>query len=144
MLANYHPAIMGYSRKKQTGEVEDILFWIPRGIFGFLTLPLKILGKTRLYPRNSTKLCSEISKPLENPHDFFLITLGNSISFIINTWKIYLLFFQYPSKIDILNQHYGVECMVIWVYIFDSLICNFITIPHVPLKYITIAARNLW
>ena len=76
----------------------------------FLLYPWKFQTKQGFTPRNSTKLCYTPWKiqglnlrPLENSHDFFSITPGNSMSFIINTWKICLLFLQYPWKFHILN-----------------------------------------
>ena len=140
---------MGYSRKKPNRGGWGYTFLKPPWNFWISYFTPENSRQNKALPLETLQNCVQKFqdlklRPLENPHDFFLIILGNSISFIISTWKIYLLFFQYPSKIHILNQHYGVECMVIWVYIFDSLICNFTTIPYVPLKYITIAARNLW
>ena len=84
--------------------------------------PLQIPDKMKLHPWKFHKI---VLHPLEFPrskakthgipHDFFWITPIRS-----TLW----------------------ECMVIWVYIFNSLICNFIAIQHALLKYITIAARN--
>ena len=84
-------------------------------IFGFFTLLLQIPDKTKLPSRNSTKLCYTPQKiyglkprPLEIPHDFFLIpwliTPGNSMLFLINPWNVHLLFLQYPQKFHILNS----------------------------------------
>ena len=41
--------------------------------------------------------------PMEIPHYFFLVTFGNSISFLINPWKFQILFLWYPWKFHILN-----------------------------------------
>ena len=38
---------------------------------------------------------------LEIPHDFFLITLRNSMWFLINLWKFHLIFLQNPWKFHI-------------------------------------------
>ena len=40
---------------------------------------------------------------MEIPHDFFLITLGNSTSFLIDPWNFYMFFPQYPWKFHVLN-----------------------------------------
>ena len=37
------------------------------------------------------------------PHDFFLITSGNS-TFLIDPWNFHILFFQYPWKFQVLNR----------------------------------------
>ena len=47
---------MGYSRKKQPGEVEDKLFEKILGIFRFFTSPFKIPDKQSFTPRNYIKL----------------------------------------------------------------------------------------
>ena len=42
-------------------------------------------------------------RPLEISHYFFLVTLGNSASFLINPWKLHLLFLWYPWKFHFFN-----------------------------------------
>ena len=61
-------------------------------------------------PGNSAKLRYTTGKfqgqkprPLEIPHDFFLVTPGNSTSFLINLWKFHMLFLWYPWKFHIFN-----------------------------------------
>ena len=95
------------------GGVEDILFFTPPPsleFLGFLLYPWKVEIKQGFAPRNSTKLCYTPRKlyglkprPPEIPHDFFLMTPGNSMLFLINSWKTYLLFLLYPWKFHILN-----------------------------------------
>ena len=99
-LANYQPAIMGYSRKKHNRGVGIF----PQEVLDFLLYPWKFQAKQGFTPGNSTKLCYTPwntlglkLRPLENPRDFFSITPGNLMSFIINTWKIHLLFFNAPG-----------------------------------------------
>ena len=108
--------LLGYSRKKQTGEVEDILFWAPQppplpppGIFYFFTRPLKFPEKI-LNPwifhkivLNPGKFQDQKQRPLEIPHYFFLVTLGNSTLFLFDPWKFHMLFLWYPWKFHILN-----------------------------------------
>ena len=85
---------MGYCRKNPNrwgrGGVEDILFWTPPGILHFFTLPLEIPNKTKLNPwifhkivLDSLAIPTPKTKPLEIPHYFFLVTLGNSTLFLI-------------------------------------------------------------
>ena len=48
-----------------------------------------------------TRLCNfkrQKQRPLEIPHDFFLITLGNTSMLLINPWKCHLLFFKNPGN----------------------------------------------
>ena len=56
------------------------------------------------------------NRPLEIPHYFFLATLGNSASFLINPWKFHMLFLWflwYPWKFHILNPWGGVSSGVL-------------------------------
>ena len=101
---------MSYSRKKKQEGFRTYFFENPPGIFRFFTLLWKIKTKQGFIPTNSTKLCYTPQKfyclkprPLEIPHDFFLITPGNSTLFLINPWKIHLLFLQSPYKVHMLN-----------------------------------------
>ena len=95
----------GYSRKKTNrgGKgVEDILFWKPPGIFHFFILPLEIPEKTKLQPWKFHKIVLDSL--------FFLVTLWNSTSFLINPWKFRSLFIWYPWKFHILNP----ACLVLF------------------------------
>ena len=66
---------MVYSRKKQTG-----------GLIYLFTLPMEIPDKSKLHPWKLFKIVFYIAWkfpdqkpiPLENPHNFFLVTPGNS------------------------------------------------------------------
>ena len=83
---------MGYIPEKiQTRGVEDILFWKPPEIFNYFTLPLKIPDKTKLNPwmfhnlvLDSFKIPRPKTKTSGNSTLFFLVTLENSTSFLIN------------------------------------------------------------
>ena len=50
------------------------------------------------------KTCGNCQKSrlVEIPHDFFLITPGDSILFLINPWTFRMLFLQYPWRFHIL------------------------------------------
>ena len=82
----------------------------PPGIFHFFTLTLKIPDKTKLSSwifHNIVLDPLEVSRPKIKtpviPHYFFLVTLGNSTSFLINPWKFHMLFLWYHWKFHILN-----------------------------------------
>ena len=74
------------------------------GIFHFFTLPLEIPDKTKLNPWifhkivldpfSPWKFQDQKQRPMEIPHYFFLVTLGNSTSFLINPYKFHVLFFS--------------------------------------------------
>ena len=99
---------------RKGGGAEDILFW--KCLWNFLfffTLSLEVPGKTKFSPCIFHKV---VLDPLEIPqgqkqrlleitHYFFLVTLGNSTSFLINPWKFHSmwLFLWYPWKFHILN-----------------------------------------
>ena len=75
----------------------------PLEFLGFLLYPWKFQKKQRFTLRKSTKLCYTPRKfqglklrPLEIPHDFFLIDPGNSALFLINPCNFHSLFLQYP------------------------------------------------
>ena len=106
---------MGYSRKIQTGRgvgLRIYCFENPHGIFNFFILSLEVPGKTKFNPCISYKVVldpleipqGQKQRPLEISH-FFLVTLGNSTSFLINSWKFHSmwLFLWYPWKFHILN-----------------------------------------
>ena len=70
-------------------------------IFHFYTLPLEIPDKTKLEPWIFHKIVldplpwkfqDQKQIPLKIPHYFFLVTLGNSASFLTNPWKFDMLF----------------------------------------------------
>ena len=62
-------------------------------------------------------------RPLEFPHYFFLVTLGNSTSFLINPWKLHMLFLWYAWKFHILNP----SCLdFFWNIPIQQLFLNFI------------------
>ena len=104
---------LGYSRKKKQEGWGHTFFWKTPGIFlSFLTLPLEISEKTKLHPWKFHKIMLDQSlggfetknqDPMEISHYFFLVTFGNSISFLINPWKLQILFLWYPWKFHILN-----------------------------------------
>ena len=76
-------------------------------MFRFFILPLEIPDK-KLHPQKLYKTVLhllEFLRPrlLEIPHDFFLITPVSFMFFLINPWKLYLLFLQYFWKLRILN-----------------------------------------
>ena len=59
-------------------------------------------------PENSAKLCDtplkfKDQKPrtMEIPHKFLLNNPGNSTAFLIDSWKFYRLFLQYPGKLHV-------------------------------------------
>ena len=76
------------------------------------SVPLEIPGKTKLHPwkfgiiinvtslRNSK---AKKSRPLEILHDFFLVSLGISTLFLINPWKLCMLFYEYSWKLHVLT-----------------------------------------
>ena len=80
---------LGYSRKNPNRGVEDILFWKRRLEFlDLLLYPWKFMTKGSFTPGNTTRLCynhrnfqGQKPRPMEIPHDFFLITPRNSTSF---------------------------------------------------------------
>ena len=92
--------------------VGDILLFFvkPPEISRYITLPSAIPDKTRLHSWNfcNVELCQLYPlkipepRPLEIPI-FFLITPGNSTSFLTNHWKFRLLFLRYPQKLHVLN-----------------------------------------
>ena len=56
-------------------------------------LPLELPQKILLDPLEILQGLK--ARPLEIPHYFFLVTLGNSASFLINPWKFHMLFLWY-------------------------------------------------
>ena len=89
-LRQYMSGKMGYSRKKQTGRLMTCFFEIPLDFFIFLLCPWKSQTKQNSTSGNSTnfgqipwKFQVQKSRPLEIPHHFFLVTLGNFTLFLI-------------------------------------------------------------
>ena len=89
-----------------------IMYWTPPPLefFIFLLYPWKFQTIQSSTPGYSTKLSyiswkfqGQKQRPLEIPHLFFLVTLGNSTSFLIKAWKSHILFPWYPWKFDVLN-----------------------------------------
>ena len=100
LLSRYHNGL--FQRKaKQGGRVVDIIFLKPPGIFRLFHYTLKFQTKQAFTNRSSTNLCYTTHKflglkprPLDIPHDFFLITPSNSAFRLISPRKMHLLFFQ--------------------------------------------------
>ena len=97
---------------RELEEDEEILFKINIKdiIFHFFTLPLEIPDKTKLPPGNPTKLCQipwkfrdQKSRPPGNFTLFFLATLSNFTSFLINPRKLHMLYLWYHWNFHILN-----------------------------------------
>ena len=87
---------MGYSRKKPNGGLKAYFFEPVPGIFHFFTLP-QGNSRQKAPPWKVHRFLLdpvEIPNPklLEIPHYFFLVTLGNSTSFLMNPWKFHMLF----------------------------------------------------
>ena len=81
---------------------EDIIYLKknPR-IFRFVTFPLEILDKAKLYP---WKFPGQKQRLSEIQHDFYLITPRNSTSFSIDPWNFHMIFLLYPWKLHALNH----------------------------------------
>ena len=105
---------MGYSRKIQTGNVEDILFENPLEFFIFLIYPWDFQNKAKLNPSIFHKIvlvpiwkfqCHWPKRQTTGNSTLFLLAplLRNSTSFLINPWKFHMLFLWYPWKFPILN-----------------------------------------
>ena len=88
----------GLFQKKLKQGSWGYAFFKPLGLFIFFTLPLEIPGKTKLNPWTFHTI---VLDPLEIPHYFFLVTLVNSTSFLINPWKFHMPFLWYPWKFHI-------------------------------------------
>ena len=72
------------------------------GLFRFVRLPLEILDKTKHYSWKFGKICyttwkfqDQKQRTLKDLHSFFLITPGDSTSFLIDPWIFCMLFLQY-------------------------------------------------
>ena len=96
--------------KKQMGRVWGHTFLIKTlEFFLFFSVPLEIPSKTKLHPWNFGKIMYVITS-LGNfksknhiLHEFFLISLRNFTLFLINPWKLWLLFYKYSLKFYILT-----------------------------------------
>ena len=100
------------SKRGEWGGLRIYFFEKPLEFFIFFTLPLEIPDKTQLKPWIFRKIVLdllEVRRPktktpgLEILHYFFLITLGNSTSFLINPCKFHMLFLWHPWKFHILK-----------------------------------------
>ena len=102
--------VLGYSRKIQKGWVDiDTFLKKALGIYIFVTLPLENkLSLLEIPQICATPIGNSKTKnlrPMENPHDFFLITPRKFTSFLIDS-GIYACFYQYPFKFHVLNPPY--------------------------------------
>ena len=84
-----------FQKKNQIGEVKDILFWNPTGIFQFFTLLPKILDKTKLLPWKFHKI---VLNPLGIPRPKTKTPGNSTLFFLGNPWKFYFVF-KWPLKI---------------------------------------------
>ena len=99
-------------KKKKKEQGYTSFFGKSPEISRYVTLPLAIPDKTRLYSWNFCNVKLYLLHPLKIPErktkatgnsNFFLITPGNSTSFLTNLWKFRLLFLRYPQKFHVLN-----------------------------------------
>ena len=94
--------VLGYSRKNpKKGWVDDICTFLKKPL-EFLYMSLYPY-KTSFHPWKFHKFVLhslEIPRPMENPHDFFLITPRKS------PLKISACFFKYPLKFHVLSSPY--------------------------------------
>ena len=103
-----------FQKKIQTGGLRIHFFENRPGIFHFFTIPLEIPDKRKFNPWIIHKIVLdslEIPRPKTttpgNSTLFFLVTLGNSTSFLLNPWKFRMLFLWYPLKSHILNLRFN-------------------------------------
>ena len=102
-----------FQKKTKQGEaVEDILFWKITWNFSFFYFTPGNSRQNKAHPWKFHKFLLDSLDwkfqgpklgPLEIPHYFFLITLRNSTSFLINPLKFHMLFLWYLRKFHILN-----------------------------------------
>ena len=78
---SYSFLFFGYSRKKQTEGWEHIFLKKTPGIFKTVTLPLEI-SQNCVTPVGISKAKQRL-RPMEIPHDFILITPGNSSAILL-------------------------------------------------------------
>ena len=104
---------MGNSRSKnQQGGGGGRVKTTPRIVLVFFCTSWKFQVKQNSTLGNLVKLCmliplkfqSQKQRPLEISHEFFLVFLGYSVLFLINSWKFCMLFLEYPWKFYILNN----------------------------------------
>ena len=89
-----------FQKKMKQGGLKVYFCENSPGIFHFFTLPLEILDKTKLNPwiffivldPLAWKFHDQKQRSMEIPHYFFLFTLGNSTSFLMNSKKFHALF----------------------------------------------------
>ena len=100
--------------EKKLNGLRIYLFKKFAGIFHFFTLPLEIPDKTAQpldIPQNCVRSLgnskTKRKDTLEIPHYFFLVTLGNTTSFLINARKFHMLFLWYP-------WNRGAVCFFFW------------------------------
>ena len=108
--------ILGYSRKKNRGELRIYFSENASGNFRFVTLSLEVLEKTSFHTTRFCKIVWHLldiqkPRPMEIPHDFFLDIPENSTSFLIDPWNFHMLFLQYLWKIHVLNH----PCLVFFL-----------------------------
>ena len=65
----------------QSNSTKRPSHFLPLKIFRFVTLPLEIPDKAKLHPASLWKFQGQKQKPMEIPHDFVLISPGNSTFF---------------------------------------------------------------
>ena len=103
----FFPLYNGLFKKKKNGGCGwgHTFFGKTSEISRYVTLLLAIPDKTRLHSWNfcNVKFQNQKPRPLEFPI-FFLITPGNSTSFLTNLWRFCILFLRYPEKFHILNS----------------------------------------
>ena len=112
-----------FQKKFKQGGLKIYFCENSRGIAHFFTLTVEFLDKTKFtleipdkakfnpWIFHKTVLASWIpwkfqgqkQRPMEIPHYFFLVTLGNSTSFLINPQKFHVVFLCYPWKFHILS-----------------------------------------
>ena len=100
-------------KKKQTGRVEDILFWNPPWNFSFFLLyPWKFQAKQSFTPGKSKNFFRSLGNSKaknQDPWKFHIIfswsNLGSSTSFLIKSWKFNTLSLWYPCNFYILNHY---------------------------------------
>ena len=111
---------MGFSGRKISnrgrgnGGLRTYFFWKKRmELFWFFSVSLEI-SKRKFHPRKFGKVIYVTSlrnfkaknqrRPLETLHEFFLVSIGYFLLFLINSWKFCMLFLEHPWKFHILNH----------------------------------------
>ena len=102
--------VLGYSRKiPKKGWVDYIYKFLKKTlwVYIFITLPLENKPSPLEIPQIFATLLGNSKtknlRPMENLHNFFLITPRKSTSFLIDS-RISGCFFQYPFKFRVLNS----------------------------------------